>query len=203
MLHQFKLNPIEANTKGAVKRLRQAGFIPVSLQSKGMTTQHFQQETQPLTEFLRRYGEGALLDLLIAPDDRRQRAIVQSLQRDPLTQKLLQVTFRRLLLDDILRTHVSLLFAGEPQEVRHGEAMLQHQVDRLDIECKQDDLPNQITVNVADLQLGDVVRVSDLPEDPRYKILTAPDMVLASLTSTRAAISSREAEEDAAASASA
>lgn len=203
MIHQFQISPIAASTKGAVKRLRQSGYIPVSLQSRGKTTLHYQQETQPLAEFLRHYGEGALLDLLIAPDNRRQRAIVQSLQRDPLTQKLLQVTFRQLLVDDILRTHVSLNFTGEPLEVRHGEAMVQHQIDHLDIECSQDNLPNQITINIAHLHPGDVFRVADLPEDPRYKILTSSDTVLASLTSTRAAISSREAEEDAAAAAAA
>jgi large subunit ribosomal protein L25 len=203
MIHQFQLSPIEANTKGAVKRLRKTGFIPVSLQSKGMTTLHFQQETQPLADFLRHYGEGTLLDLLIAPDNRRQRAIVQSLQRDPLTQKLTQVTFRQLSQGDILRTHVALAFVGEPVDVRHGDAMVQHQLDRLEIECSQDNLPSQITVPIGDLQPGDVVRVSDLPVDPRYKILTPPDAVLASLTSTRAAVSGREAEEDAAAAAAA
>jgi large subunit ribosomal protein L25 len=197
MAHLFQLSPIEANTKGAVKRLRKSGFIPVSLQHKGITTLHFQQEAQPLDDFLRRYGETALLDLKLTPEAPPQRAMVQSLQREPLTQKLMQVTFLKVGQDDILKTHVSVVFTGEPAEVRSGEVMVQHQMDRLDIECSQENMPNQISVSIAHLQLGDVLRVSDVPADPRYKILTSPDTVLASLTSTRAGISSKDATETA------
>ena len=180
MASQFKLSPISAATKGEVKRLRLAGFVPVSLQHKGMTTQHFQQEAAPLDEFMRRHGDAALLDLLLPPSDEPARAIVQ-------------VTFQQIRIDDTLNTHVPLVFSGEPAAVRSGDAVVQHQIDRLDIACGQNDLPDHILVNVAHLVPGDVVRVSDLPVDPRYKITTSADTVLASLTSTRAAISNEEA----------
>jgi large subunit ribosomal protein L25 len=63
--------------------------------------------------------------------------------------------------------------------------MMQHQVNRLDIECEQRNLPEHIVVDISHLQLGDAMRVSDLPANPLYKILSAPNIVLASLSSTR------------------
>jgi large subunit ribosomal protein L25 len=195
MASQFTLDPIEANTKGQVKRLRKAGFIPVSLQHKGVPTLHFQQEARPLDEFIRRYGDAALIDLWVAPGHQRQRAIVHNVQRDPLTERLLQVTYQHLRREDTLKTHVSLVFAGEPLAVHLGEAIVQHQLDRLDIECDQDNLPDQISANIADLLAGDVLRVSDLPDNPRYKILNPPDTVLASLTNTRAGRGEEETTE--------
>lgn len=193
MASPFRLSPISASTKGEVKRLRKAGYIPVSLQHKGMTTLHFQQEAAPLDEFIRRYGDAALLDLLVPPSSDPARAIVHDVYRDPVTGRLLQVTFQQIRFDDTLTTHVSLVFVGEPAAAHSGDGVVQHQLDRLDISCGQNDLPDHITVNVADLQLGDIVRVSDLPVDPRYKITTPGDTVVASLTSTRAAISNEDA----------
>jgi large subunit ribosomal protein L25 len=184
MASQFTLTPIRAKTKGEVKRLRKTGFTPVSLQHKGADTLHYQQETRPLDEYIRQYGDAAMIDLFLAPDS-TQRAIVKDIQRDPFTQKLLQVTYQLVRHDDLLKTHVSIVFQGEEAHANNNEVMMQHQVNRLDIECEQRNLPDHILVDISHLGLGDVMRVSDLPANPLYKILTAPNTVLASLASTR------------------
>jgi large subunit ribosomal protein L25 len=195
MAHQLKLTALEANTKGEVKRLRKAGFIPVSIQHKGMETLHYQQELHPLEEFLHKHGNAALLELH-TPGKRPQRAIVHDMQRDPLTHRLIQVTFQQVRRGDTIKTPVPLAFSGEPEPVRHGEFIAQHPIDHLNIECDQDNLPEHITINIADLQPGGVLRVSDLPEDKRYKILTPADTVVVSLVSTRKGISEAELEAE-------
>lgn len=185
MVHQFQLSPVEAKTKGDMKRLRKAGYIPVSIQHKGMETQHFQQESRNLEEFLRRYGNAALVELSIAPGNQKQRAIVQNVQRDPLTQDLLQVTFQQVRRGDTVKTHIPLVFTGEPAAVRLEDFIVQHLLDSLDIECDPENLPTHITVDLSKMEAGGVFRVSDLPEDSHYKILSPGDAVLASLISTR------------------
>lgn len=181
---QFKLSPITAQTKGEMKRLRKSGFIPVSIQHKGSHTVHLQQESKPLDEYIRQYGEATLLDVIIPPDNKHQRVIVQSLQRDALTHKLMQVTFQELRQDDKLKTHVAIQFQDEPPGANTRETMVQHLLDRLEIECAPTDLPDHITVSLAGLVLGEVFRVSDLVVNPHYKILTPADMVLASFSRT-------------------
>lgn len=194
MAHQLQLNPLEAKTKGEVKRLRKAGYIPVSIQHKDMETQHYQQESRSLEEFLRRYGSAALLELSIAPDNRKQRAIVQQVQRDPLTQNLLQVTFQQVRRGDTVKTQLPLVFTGEPEAVRLNDFMIQHLLDSLDIECDPENLPTHITVDVSNMEAGGVLRVSDLPEDTHYKIMTPDDAVLASLISTRHGVEAEAVE---------
>jgi large subunit ribosomal protein L25 len=184
MASQFTLRPIEAKTKGAVKQLRRTGFVPVSIQHKGMPTEHYQLEAKPLEEFIRRHGEASFIDLMTVPDNAHQRAIVCGIQRDPLSQKLLQVTFQQVRSDDRVKTHIPLRFHGEPEEVKMGTFILQHSIDSLEIECAADHLPTHIDVDIANLQPGHPMRVSDLPPHPHYKILAAPDTSLASLSST-------------------
>src|SRR5579862_3828507 len=134
MAYQFTLSPIEARTKGEIKRLRKAGFVPVSIQHKGSNTLHYQQEAGPLNEFIRAHGKATLLEL-VAQDNIPQRAIVQDVARDPVTKHLLQVTFRLLHRDDTLKTRVPIVFHGEPTVVHQGDAMLQHPEETLEIEC--------------------------------------------------------------------
>lgn len=182
---QFTLTPIEARTKGEVKRMRKEGFIPVSIQHKGMDTMHFKQETKPIEEFIRQHGSTGMVDLVIEPEKRSQRALVRDVQQDPITHRVIQVTFQQVRKDDILKTQVPLIFVGEPNDVVNGDYMVQNTVSYLDVECEPDNLPEHIVVSIENLRGGDVLRVADLPDDSRYKTLTDPDTVLASLTSTR------------------
>ena len=192
MIAPLTLSPILAKSKGEVKRLRLSGYIPVSIQHQGMETQHYQQLSAPLHEHLRQYGDAALVELLIQPGNRHQRALVHSVQRDPITRQLMQATFQQVRLEDTLKTHAPLLFVGKPLQLETHDAMVQHQLHRLDIECAQGDLPEHIVVDVTHLMLGGNIRVSDLPSDPRYKILTPADAVLASLTRTARGASTQD-----------
>ena len=185
MASQFTLSPIQAKSKGDVKQLRRSGFVPVSIQHKGMPTQHYQLEAKALDDFIRRHGEASFIDLMTVPDNKHQRAIVCGIQRDPISQKLLQVTFQQVRQDDRVKTHVPLVFLGEPEEAKLGAYISQHALDTLEIECAADHLPDHIAVDISNLQPGHPIRIADLPPHPHYKILASPDTTLCSLSSTQ------------------
>ena len=191
MASALQFDPLKAHTKGEIKRLRLTGYIPVSVQHKGMATRHFQQATRPLREYLEQHGEGTLLDALITADNQAQRLMVHQVQRDGVTHALLQVTFQQMRLEDRLKTHVPLHFRNEP---KNADAMMQHRLDSLEIECSQGDLPESILVDLGGMQRGDVLRVSDLPANPHYTILAPPDTALASLVSNRTGVGDAPAE---------
>ena len=134
MLQKFTLTPIKAKSKGEISRLRKDGFIPVSLQHKGAVTTHYQLAMQPLSEFILRHGDAGMVELVIDSDTASQKAIIQSVQRDPVSGKLIQATFQQIRKDDRLTTHVPIQFTGEPAEVRTVGAMIQHALNVLEIE---------------------------------------------------------------------
>lgn len=183
MAAALKMNPIEAHTKGEIKRLRLTGYIPVSIQHKGMETQHFQQEARPLREYLEKHGEGTILEAVVGPENKIQRLMVHDSQRHPVTNALIQVTFQQMRQEDRLKTHVPLIFTNAPKD---ADSVLQHRLDTLEIECSQGDLPESIVVDLGSMHRGDVLRVSDLPANPHYTILAPANTALASLTSNRA-----------------
>ena len=185
------MTPIQAHTKGEIKRLRLAGYIPVSIQHKGMETQHFQQEARPLREYLEKHGEGTILEAaMIGPDNKIQRLMVHDAQRHPVTHALIQVTFQQMRQEDRLKTHVPLDVS--PTRPKTPTRCLQHRLDTLEIECAQGDLPESILVDLSSLHRGEVLRVSDLPANPHYTILVPGDTALASLTSNRVGAGSEQ-----------
>ncbi|HEV2471589.1 MAG TPA: 50S ribosomal protein L25 [Chthonomonadales bacterium] len=190
------IKPISARTKGEMKRLRVAGRIPVSIQHRGEDTRHFEGEARPLEEFIRRHGESAVLDLVVEPNNERTTAIVRGIQRDPMMHRLLQVTFQRVSRDEPVRTNVPLLFHGEPQSVHDHSAVLQHQLESVEVKALPGDLPEHLTVDVSGLAFGESVRVADLAHSDRIEILTPATTVVASLTATAHGAAAEAAAEE-------
>src|SRR4029079_7804689 len=109
MRHQLSAKPIVARTKGEVKRLRQSGYTPISIQHRGQETRHYQEETRPLHELIQQYGKAGLLEMLIAPDNKQETVIIHEVQRDPLTNRLLHATYQSIRTDEAFKVHVRLV----------------------------------------------------------------------------------------------
>jgi len=179
----LKASSIHARTKGEMKRLRQAGMIPVSLQHKGEETRHYQMEVKSLQEFLRHHGESALITLEIDPAGARETALLQQVSRDRVTHSLLQATFQRVVSGEPVKAHVLLAFVGQPVAVKEGAAVLQPALDHLEIRSLPQNLPDHITIDVSHLQYGQMMHVSDIPSNPKYEILNPPGHLVVSLGS--------------------
>jgi large subunit ribosomal protein L25 len=195
MALQLKAAPYTARTKGEVKQLRRQGIIPVSIQHKGEETLHLQQEMKPLHDFIRQHGEAALLEITVEPDNRKETVLVHDIQRDPVTSKPLHVTFQKVVRGEKIKAHIPVVLHGKPQAVSDHIAIVDQPVTLVEIRCAAQDLPEHLDVDISHLNLGEVVRVSDLPKNDKIEILTPPDTVLASLIN----VAKQTAEEDLAA----
>ncbi|HZP80284.1 MAG TPA: 50S ribosomal protein L25 [Chthonomonadaceae bacterium] len=198
MAQQFQAAPIQARTKGELKQLRRNGYIPVSIQHRGQETLHLQEEARPLEEYIRQHGTSNLLELVIAPENRRQTVMVHDVQRHPITQRLMQVTFQRVERNEPIKARVPVVLHGEPEAVRLHTAVVQAQATEIEIRCLPRDLPDHITVDISHLGFNDLLRVGDLPKNDHYEILTSPDTVLVSLVSLAAKVAEEEEIEAAA-----
>jgi large subunit ribosomal protein L25 len=60
--------------------------------------------------------------------------------------------------------------------------VLQQTLGQVEIECLPKDIPEAVIALVADMKLGDTLKVSQLEPVPKVKILTGPDVIVAALT---------------------
>lgn len=92
-----------------------------------------------------------------------QDVILKDLQRHPAKAQILHADFLRIDKKQKLHTKVPLHFINEETSigVKQG-GIVAHSLTELDIQCLPADLPEYIEVDMAEVEIGQVVHISDL-----------------------------------------
>ncbi|MGB5733388.1 MAG: 50S ribosomal protein L25/general stress protein Ctc [Thiohalocapsa sp.] len=148
--------------KGASRRLRRQGLVPGIVYGGHKEPQMI---TLSHSDLLRKLEEesfySSLLDLKVG--DVAAKVVLKDLQRHPAKPFILHVDFQRVSMEERLRMTVPLHFENEEiaKGVKAG-GKVSHNVTELEISCLPKDLPEYIEVDVAEMEIGDIVHVSDL-----------------------------------------
>src|SRR2546423_14480723 len=102
-------------------------------------------------------------------------------QIDPVRGRLVHADFKRLVKGEKIETTVPLRLVGEPIGVREHAGILEQIIRNLDIRCQPRDIPEHIDVDVTNLDVHDVLHVSDIPVSEGVEILEEPDTVIATV----------------------
>jgi large subunit ribosomal protein L25 len=189
--------------KGSNRRLRGRGLIPGVVYGGGKEAVSVAVSPREITEILRSAsGENTLFDIEI--EGKRRKVILKEFQREPLKGQLLHADFFEVALDKSIEVSVHVELVGTPTGVKNQGGLLDFITRELEIECLPTDIPEKITVDVSDLELGRHLRVSEvkLPSD-RITLLTDLDVVIAHVVTPRADVAAAEEEEAAEAAAAA
>ncbi len=160
---------------GARRRLRRAGKLPGILygghkDAVAITLDH--------NEILLNLKNEAFFSqvLTVNLEGRRERAIMRDLQRHPFKPTLIHVDLQRVSADETIRVQVPLHLLNEEacKGVKTGGGMINRQLTDVEVECLPADLPEAIEVDVADLDVGETVHLSELalPEGVTIVALT-------------------------------
>jgi large subunit ribosomal protein L25 len=187
--------------KNANRRLRGRGLIPGIVYGAGRKAVAVAVSPREITDILRSAsGENTLFD--IEMDGKRRKVILKEFQREPVKGQLLHADFFEVALDKPIEVKVHIELVGTPTGVKNQGGLLDFITRELEIECLPTDIPDKITVDVSDLELGRHLRVSEvtLPSD-RITLLTETDVVVAHVVTPRAEVAASEEEEAEAAAA--
>jgi large subunit ribosomal protein L25 len=163
-----------------VKSLRRDGFIPANIFGKDFESLAV---TIPLTDFTKTYNDAGETGVVyVKVDSDEHPTLIKSVQKHPVNDYILHVDFRKINLRQKIETDVPLEFVGEAPGVKEGGVVL-YQQDVLTIEALPANIPSQIEIDLSILtEIGQDVKVSDLPKSEDYEITSDPEMVIVSLT---------------------
>src|SRR5213080_5447567 len=102
-------------------------------------------------------------------------------QIDPVRSRLVHADFKRLVKGEKIEATVPLRLVGEPIGVREQAGVLEQIVREIEIRCEPREIPEALEVDVTNLGVHDVLRVSDIPRDEKIEILTSADTVIATV----------------------
>jgi large subunit ribosomal protein L25 len=107
-------------------------------------------------------------------------------QYDPIKDNLLHVDLKRIDLNQRLHVKVPVVTQGDPRGVKVQGGLLEIVTREIEIECLPDDIPEQFTVDVTEMLIGQSVRASEIPLTGSMKLLSAGDAVIAHVVSLKA-----------------
>ncbi len=179
--------------KNAARKLKEKGYIPAILYGKGMESIPLAVETGKLRTIVQKHGRNVLLNLIV--NGATHQAILKDEQKDELTGKLIHIDFQRVSMNEKVEAAVPLKFEGVGIIESKG-LLVQHQKWELNVEALPTDIPEEIVVDVSNLDIGDAILVKDVvvPEGVE-KVDDADEVILTVVVPKNADVAEEESTE--------
>lgn len=158
------------------KKLRLQGRIPCSIQGEGKPNVDLSINESEFMA-LRRQHEN-LFDITVSSET--ENVLVRELQWDTITERVLHVEFRRVVLGRKTEVEVELSFRGHPKG-----GVLNHLVTHVTVLAKPREIPEHIVVPVDGLEEGQSIHASDLVLEGDVDLVTDPETMIATVAAPK------------------
>ena len=99
-------------------------------------------------------------------------------QNDPIKDTLLHVDLKRIDLSKRIRVKVPVQTTGEPKGVKIQGGLHEVITREIEIECLPNDIPENFTVDVGELMIGQNVRAGDIQVPASIRLVSPADSVI-------------------------
>ena len=158
----------EDTGKGASRRLRRlAGEVPAIIYGGKKQPEQVSLAHKDVIKALE--NEGFFSQVIsLDVDGKAEDVVIKDIQRHPAKALVLHMDFLRVSKTTKLTTRIPLHFINEDicVGVKMGGGLIAHSMTELEIQCLPKDLPEYLDVDMADVEIGQTVHISDikLPE---------------------------------------
>lgn len=160
--------------KGAMRRLRRTGMVPGVMYGAGQEAEN----VQVMGHYLRKQLENEAFFshiINVNVDGKQSQAVVKALQRSPLTHEVTHIDLLRVSSTSELTMNVPLHFINEEESVgKKAGGIVSHLMMDLEIACMPKDLPEFIEVDLASVDIGESVHLSDIKLPSGVRLTTDP-----------------------------
>ncbi|MGA1932676.1 50S ribosomal protein L25/general stress protein Ctc [Arcobacter sp. YIC-464] len=165
----------DSMTKQATKTLRREGFLIANIYGKGLENISAAFKTNDFIRFMKN-KDSLAFDVKVG--DKELKVVVQEYQRCPITSDLLHVDLMVAQPGVRAAYKVPVVATGIAKGLKNKGLLMIH-TKRVPVKCTIEDLPQNFTLEVTDLDVGNNILIRDLefPEnvtcylDPRVPVV--------------------------------
>lgn len=190
--------------KGASRRLRSQGGLPAILYGQ-KDNLSLMVNPKELKKILESKGKNALIHLNIDGDSKKSRTVLlKNHQTHPMRTAWVHVDFLEIDLTHKIKVDVPIRYIGVSVGEKKG-GIANHILRNLHVECLPSDIPEFVEVQMAEVELDQVIHVSDLKISDKIRVLNRPSEAVVSVFQEKEEVKAAEtpAEGEAAAAAAA
>jgi large subunit ribosomal protein L25 len=171
----------DAGVRGKLKNLRDSKMVPGVI---------YGGKKEPITvsvsinDLLKILKDSKNSVVTLKYDDTEEKVIIKNIQKHVVTDKIIHVDFNRVLMDKKVDIKVPIKFIGEPYGVKTQGGLIEYDMRELNIRCLPADIPQEITIDIAPLKIGDIVRVKDIKAE-RFELRDNPENIIISIVTAK------------------
>lgn len=168
----------ESRGKNEARRLRVAGRIPAVLYGGAGGAVPLSVDPKALSRILH---SGSGVNSIISLDVQGQgvtQVLVKEFLLEPIKHSMLHADFYRLQMDKAITVTVSIVLKGEPKGVKLQGGVVDFPGREVEVECLPGDIPENLTVEISELMIGQGVRLKELATGAKWTPVSDPDTLI-------------------------
>ena len=178
--------PRSTRGKNEARRLRASGSAPGVLYGVSDTSVPVAVNPKEIGRILHsKTGHNTIFNLAVKGGENTPVMIVDW-QSDPIKDTLLHVDLKRIDLSQRIVVRVPVVTTGEPKGVKIQGGLHEVVTREIEIECLPDDIPEQYSVDVGELMIGQNIRASSVALGESIRLVSSPDMVISHVVALKA-----------------
>jgi large subunit ribosomal protein L25 len=195
---RIKLEVQEREARGSAdsRRLRKHGLVPGVLYGRGNTPHPFTVDERELRRVLSGdSGLHAILDVVLAGQKTTHPSVLKDYQQEVPSGRVSHIDLHEVRLDQPIQAQVSITLIGEPAGVKEG-GVLSQVTREINVEALPMEIPDHLELDVSGMEVGDSMRLADLPAQEGVTYLDDPDETVLASVQVPAVIVEPEPEEE-------
>lgn len=188
----------EGTGKGVARKIRAADRIPAICYRRNAKSVSISLDPHTLNNLIRNASAGinTLFDLKVAGggDFDGRQVLVKEIQRDPVSGAYLHADLFAVDLKEKIHVSVPVHLTGSAEGVTMG-GILDHALRDLEVQCLPGAIPEEFSVDVTALEIGQSIHVRDLTLPDDVELLIDPNLSIVSVVAP-AAVEEETPEEE-------
>jgi large subunit ribosomal protein L25 len=169
----------------ANRRLAHEGQIPAVLYGAGRESMPIAVNRHDFELLMSHHAAGStIVELELEGEKKPINAMIRDMQTGAVKGNIIHVDFLAVKMNVAVHAVVVLHFVNDPAGVKAG-GVLTTNFHEVNVEAKPADLPEAIEVDIAGLEVGDSLHVSDIVAPSGVTVLDDPEEVLVSVQPPR------------------
>ncbi|SVB97987.1 uncharacterized protein METZ01_LOCUS250841, partial [marine metagenome] len=182
--------------KGSSRKIRSSGDIPAVIYGRGQDTISLTIDSQESKRLFQSVSvENTIINVKIDSEDEEFETLVREIQVHPYRDDILHVDFYRIERGVALEVDIPVDYTGTAAGVTEG-GVLEILFRELRVKCRPSQIPEIISVDISDLEIGSSLKVSDIVVDEEVELMADPGQAICMVALPKEEVEEEEVEDD-------
>ncbi len=163
------------------KLLAEENLTPAVIYNRTTKSTPLQVESNTLIKYLKNVSMTTALDLEV--DGKKIKALVREVQKHPVTDQIIHISFQEIDPDRKMRFDVPIELSGVSPAVKNNLGTLILVKDTIEVRCSLNELPESIVVDISGMKdVGNTIQIKEISLPDKLELVRSEDEDLTLVT---------------------